>query len=36
MALAKFYLFRKSGDNRTGIKAEDKRGGGGKVIFPYL
>ena len=26
-------LYRKSGDNRTGIKAEDKRGGGGKVIF---
>ena len=24
---------RKSGDNRTGIKAEDKRGGGGKVII---
>ena len=26
-------MHRKSGDNRTGIKAEDKRGGGGKVIF---
>ena len=28
-------MHRKSGDNRTGIKAEDKRGGGGKVIFLF-